>query len=269
MDAHENQPEELSSLPFNGAEQEDDTLSTDELEMLYQQALQASEVLDAFEFQIREQYPTTDSEQGTPATATTTATVDSPPASNVSTTFNSATRSAKTDVRPTQILEAALFVGGTTLTLKKLSRLLGEQTSEDIVEREIQTLNEKYASQGRPYEIVFGEGGYRMVLKSDFERIRNRAFGLGPKEIKLSQPLLEMLAFIAYRQPVSRTAIDELEASNASSLVSQLVRRNLVELKRTGEGQKAVEYSTTDRFLEVFGMKSLRELPHPDDFSFK
>lgn len=236
-------------------ESDEDTLSTQDLERLYQQALRAGEMLDAVEQQLPE---LADDSPLSPESKTShsTARTDDGPA-------------VRSDVRPPQILEAALFVGGTTLTLKRLSRLLGDQISEEFVEREIQTLNSRYASQGRPYEIAFGEGGYRMVLRSEFDRIRNRVFGLGPKEVKLSLHLLEMLAFVAYRQPVTREEIEATGQKNSSSLLNQLIRRELISIERTGTNRDDVRYSTTGRFLEIFGLRSIDELPHPEDFSFK
>jgi segregation and condensation protein B len=256
----EMQPEYFLHRPegeINGGEE---TLSTHDLERLYQQALRASEMLDAVERQLPElaadsgEAPVS-REAGLPEAA-----VVNP---------ETAPNSHRSDIRPARILEAALFVGGTTLTLKKLTRLLGDHLSEEFVEQEIQTLNAHYAAKRRPYEILFGEGGYRMVLKSEFDRIRNRVFGLGPKEVKLSQHLLELLAYVAYRQPVTPEQIEQTGRKNAGNLLNQLVRRELVSLERTGAGRKDVQYSTTDRFLEIFGLRSVDELPRPEELSFK
>lgn len=236
-------------------ESDEETLSTQDLERLYQQALRAGEMLDAVEQQFPELANTTE-----PASASNSA---------PSTASNGVEESIRPEVRPSQILEAALFVGGTSLTLKRLSRLLGDHLSEEFVEQEIRTLNSHYAAQERPYEIAFGEGGYRMVLRSGFDRIRNRVFGLGPKEVKLSQHLLEILAFVAYRQPVTREQIEATGRKNSGGMLNQLVRRGLISLERTGTNREDVRYSTTARFLEIFGLRSIDDLPHPEDFSFK
>jgi chromosome segregation and condensation protein ScpB len=87
-----------------------------------------------------------------------------------------------------------------------------------------------------------------LVLKADFERIRNRVYGLGPKDVKLTQDALEVLAMIAYRQPVTREVIIEKGPKNASSLLNQLLRRELIILERVGDTRNDVEYTTTDRF---------------------
>lgn len=170
---------------------------------------------------------------------------------------------------PQQVLEAALFVGGIDLTLKRLCGLLHDEFSPERIEGFIEELNEKYAAQERPYEIRFGEGGYRMQLRSDFDDVRNRVFGMGPKEIKLSPDALEVLSLVAYQQPVPAERISELRGSNASSILRQLLRRRLIALERSGEERQTIFYRTTPRFLQVFGLGSLDDLPQSDDLSFK
>ena len=90
-------------------------------------------------------------------------------------------------VQPRQILEALLFVGGDALTAKKLSGVLRGEFSIEFIERELDELNRLYAAEGRPYEIRLGDGGYRLTLRDEFERIRSKVYGQGPKEVKLSQ----------------------------------------------------------------------------------
>ena len=232
----------------------DADLSTQELEQLYQQALNVVEMADAVETQLD-----LDDEEPSPQPADVAPQVP-PPALPPSPTPK---------LQPRQILEAALFVGGTDLTTKKLGRLLGEDTASDKVESEIDALNTLYTRQKRPYQIHFGEGGYRLELNSEFERIRNRVYGLGPKEVKLTQEALEVLAMVAYQQPVPRDLLLEKGPRNTGGILNQLLRRELIVLERTGTSRKDVQYSTTDRFLQVFGITDLKHLPQPDDLTFK
>ena len=168
-------------------------------------------------------------------------------------------------VTPRQIIEAALFVGGTPLTIKRIGMLLRNEFDQDFVEQTIDALNSTYTEERRPYEITFGEGGYRMVLRSEFERLRSRAYGFGPKEVKLSQDALEVLALVAYRQPISAAEIEEAGKSNPDSTLRLLVRRELFAIERTGKKRGDVKYRTTPRFLELFGLRDLDELPQSDD----
>ncbi|GAB4135355.1 MAG: SMC-Scp complex subunit ScpB [Planctomycetaceae bacterium] len=172
-------------------------------------------------------------------------------------------------ISPARILEAALFVGGTQLTTKKLRTLLRGDYPEGFIENTVAALNEQYLAEKRPYEIVFGEGGYRMTLKSDYHHVRNRVFGIGPKEIRLSQDALEVLSLVAYQQPVTPQAVDKIRGSSSSGLLRQLLRRELIALERDPENRKHVEYRTTPRFLELFGLNHIDELPQADELSFK
>jgi len=168
-----------------------------------------------------------------------------------------------------QVIEAAIFVGGDPLTSKKLCYMLKGDYDLDAVERAIEDLNLQYVDEGRPYEIRLGEGGYRMVLREEFERIRNRVFGIGPREVKLSQDVLEALALVAYRQPITPEEIEELGKEKPGPLLRQLLRRELISLERDFENRKRVTYSTTKRFLSLFGLGSLDELPQADELAFK
>ena len=168
-----------------------------------------------------------------------------------------------------QVIEAAIFVGGEPLTSKKLCYMLKGDYDLDAVERAIEDLNLQYSDEARPYEFRLGEGGYRMVLREEFERIRNRVFGIGPREVKLSQDVLEVLALVAYRQPITSEEIEELGKEKPTPLLRQLLRRELISLERDIENRKRVTYSTSKRFLSLFGIGSLNELPQADELAFK
>lgn len=172
-------------------------------------------------------------------------------------------------VTPGQILEAALFVGGTDLTLKTLCKLLGNEFSSDRVDEFIQELNQRYSQEGRPYDIRFGEGGYRLALRPELDDVRNRVFGLGPKDVKLSQEALEVLSLIAYRQPIAADDVAELRGGPPGGVLRQLLRRELIGLVRSEEDPKQVRYHTTPRFLEAFGLATLDDLPQADDLAYK
>lgn len=171
-------------------------------------------------------------------------------------------------VGPAQVLEAILFVGGEPLTGKRLADLLGGETGHEQVDELIADMNRRYLEEGRPYEVRLAEGGYRLELSAEYEPIRSRVYGLGPRDVKLSQDVLEVLAFIAYRQPVDKGAIEETGKSNVGTILRQLLRRELIALER-GKDDDQVRYRTTPRFLELFGLREIEDLPQPDDLMFK
>jgi segregation and condensation protein B len=172
-------------------------------------------------------------------------------------------------LQPRRIIEAALFVGGEPLTAKRLTTLLGCDSGVETAQQLIAGLNEEYAQQARPYEIRLREGGYSLSLRPEFEDVRDRVYGRNPKEVTLSQDALEVLALVAYRQPVRCADLEAAGKANAAAVLRQLLRRQLVGLQRNADDPADVTYTTTARFLEVFGLRNLADLPLPDDLAFK
>ena len=252
---------------------ESDDWGGNDLEAAYRKALEAN---DAVEWEF-DQFAPTDadaSEEESESDAETTGPIEDTATSGVTDTDSVALPESRPDPIPQrvtarQVIEAAIFVGGEPLTSKKLCYMLKGDYDLDAVERAIEELNLQYVDEARPYEIRLGEGGYRMVLREDFERIRNRVFGIGPREVKLSQDILEVLALVAYRQPITPEEIEELGKAKPGPLLRQLLRRELISLERDSENRKRVTYSTTKRFLSLFGLGSLDELPQADELAFK
>lgn len=174
----------------------------------------------------------------------------------------------RTHVTPKQVIESALFVGGSPITAKKLCGLLRGSFQPDAVERMIDDLNVEYSAEQRPYEIRLGDGGYRLELRPEFDRLRQRVYGMGPREVKLSQEVLEVLAVVAYRQPVTPQEVEACKP-NSGNLLRQLIRRDLVGITSGERKRSDVTYHTTERFLSLFGLGSLDELPRPEDIEVK
>jgi len=173
-------------------------------------------------------------------------------------------------ITPRQVIEALLFVGGRDLTTKRLCSLLRGEFDQDFIQSTVNDLNAQYAAEGRPYEIRFGEGGYRLALKQEFERVRDRSYGLGPKEVKLSQEVLEILAIVAYKQPITKQEIDEIVHRNSGGVLRQLLRRELIIIQRGENDERSnVSYCTAPRFLQLFGLTEIEELPQADEIDLK
>lgn len=173
-------------------------------------------------------------------------------------------------VSPRQVIEAALFVGGdVSLTARRLASLIGQDVDARVAVSLIDALNQTYSRENRPYEIRLSEGGYSLGLREQFRDVSLRTFGMGPREVRLSPEVLEVLAWIAWNQPLTREDIAQVDRPQVMSILRQLIRLQLVELQRTGNKRTDVSYGTTDRFLKLFGLKSLSDLPTADIFSFK
>jgi len=159
-----------------------------------------------------------------------------------------------------RILEAMLFIGGDPLTLTQMCDVIHGLTPDDCREA-IETLNRTYRAQGRPYSIVLNEQGYLLNLRPRFASVRERLHG-SVREARLSPIAVEVLSLVAYRQPATRQEIDAVRGSDSSSLLRQLVRHGLIALKST-DGEST--YVTTQRFLDLFHLRSLDELPQTQD----
>lgn len=273
------------------AEGEPADWSGDELEEAY---LRAMEVLEASEAQfpelppVPEPVPEVDATPPQNAAVLNVATLSALPMSAVPDRIHSAELAAELTeltaeaarrqsttgpqpaaVTPRQILEAMLFVGGEPLTIKKLFNVLRGEFSTEYIESQLDELNSLYVREGRPYEIRLGDGGYRLALREDFEKIRRKTYGLGPKEVKLSQDAIEVLAVVAYHQPLSAAAIEELGKPGCSGVLRQLLRRELIAVERSPARAREVAYRTTPRFLSLFGIRSLNELPRLEQVGYK
>lgn len=178
---------------------------------------------------------------------------------------------APAEVTVLRALEALLFVGGVTLTPQRISAVLGLTGESRSVSDLVDELNQRFAVDGRPYEVQFSQGGYHLELRPEYERLRRKVYGIGPREVKLTQESLEILALVAYRQPLTGDELERCGKGQAAGLLRQLIRRDLVSVERftTEEGTKDVRYTTTPRFLDLFGLGNLKDLPQPEDLATK
>jgi segregation and condensation protein B len=162
-----------------------------------------------------------------------------------------------------RIVEALLFVGGPPLTAVRAGEAVRGLTAEQL-RQIIEGLNRSYREQGRPYRIVPHDQGYVFVLLPRYRGVLDRLYG-SVREARLSPAALDVLALVAYRQPVTRQEVESLRGSDSGGPLRHLVRLGLVAVQRGESGQREVVYSTTSRFLELFGLASLDDLPRTLD----
>jgi segregation and condensation protein B len=133
------------------------------------------------------------------------------------------------------------------------------------IETTVADLNRVYDRDEAPYWIEQSGGGYRLVLRPEFERVRDKFYGK-VKEVRLSTSVLEVLSILAYNQPATVEQLNELRGSACGAALATLVRRKLVNLDR-GESKESPRYSTTERFLKLFGLENLAALPRSEELS--
>jgi segregation and condensation protein B len=162
-----------------------------------------------------------------------------------------------------RILEALLFVGGLPLTAARAADIIRGLTPEDF-QAAIDELNREYQQYHRPYEITPKNDGFVFALRPGYEQILTQLYG-GTREARLSPAALDVLAIVAYRQPINRADIDALRGARSSAVLRQLVRRGLVIMEPAEGDNRQATYRTTPRFLEIFGLASLDDLPRVQD----
>jgi segregation and condensation protein B len=156
-----------------------------------------------------------------------------------------------------RIVEALLFAAGEPLSAETACDIVRGLTAESFRDA-VNELSRQYRRQNRPYAVQARPAGYVLALKPSFQGLKARLTG-GPREARLSQPALDVLAVVAYKQPVTRGEVDSLRGHDSAALLRQLVRLGLVAVGKDSA------YATTPRFLELFGLKSLDDLPQTSD----
>jgi segregation and condensation protein B len=169
-------------------------------------------------------------------------------------------------VTPQSILEAMLFVGdreNRPLEVSRAAALMRDVDPAEIAAL-VHQLNRRYESQGCPYQIVAEGDGYRLALRKSFSALRDRFFGR-VREARLSQAAIDVLAIVAYQQPLTAEQIGALRGKPSAHILSQLVHRGLLRIERPPGPRQPGQYFSTDRFLHLFGLQSLADLPQGEE----
>ena len=157
-------------------------------------------------------------------------------------------------------LEAVLLLAKTPLTLRKLCQMahLADATEARTL---IRQLNHTFEEYGRAIRIEQVAGGYRLMTRSALSPWLAR-LGHLPAPVRLSTPMMETLAVVAYRQPVSRADVEAVRGVGCGELLRQTMERDLVRIVgRSEELGRPYLYGTTKRFLQLFGLSNTAALP--------
>ncbi len=167
------------------------------------------------------------------------------------------------------ILEACIFANKEPLSLKNLHKAAeyaaGRHFPVEEVEAALERLRQRYASTS--LELVELAGGYTLRTRPDYGEVLAKVLGL-QQPFRLSKPLLETLAVIAYHQPVTRPFINHLRGVQSDYAVEKLLELELIEpAGRADLPGKPLAYRTTAKFLEILGLRSLADLPRLSDLT--
>jgi segregation and condensation protein B len=176
------------------------------------------------------------------------------------------------------ILESILFSAQKPLNTKELRDLLvgavehGEtakpfkKTKEADITAALEALQKDHEAAQRSYRLACVAGGWQFVSQPEFAPWIIALVGLKTRPSRLSQPALETLAIIAYRQPITRAEIEQVRGVAVDGVMQTLVERGLVEqVGRAEVVGRPMTYDTTGMFLEYFGLRALEDLPAADE----
>ncbi len=163
-----------------------------------------------------------------------------------------------------RIIEALLFLGGEPLTPERASALVRGLTPAELL-RTIDGLNRAYRVQGRPYLIRPWKNGYELAMRPPYLPVVQKLHGT-TREARMSPNAIDVLALVAYRQPITKLDVDSLRGVESGSLLRLLVRRGLLSVSHEDSAPKSESvYRTTQRFLDLFQLRCPEDLPQTLD----
>jgi segregation and condensation protein B len=179
------------------------------------------------------------------------------------------------------ILESLLFSAQKPMSVKELRDVFAtaaeaedadatvkslKKVKDDDMTAALETLASEHEAAARSYRLVCVAGSWQFVTQPEFAPWLKALVGVKVRPSRLSQPALETLAIIAYRQPVTRAEVEQIRGVNIDGTMQTLLERGLVESVGRAEvvGRPQI-YSTTTLFLEYFGLRGLEDLPAADE----
>lgn len=160
-------------------------------------------------------------------------------------------------------VEATLIVSSVPLSVEKIAGIV--ESDVESVRKVIQELRTEYETSNRAFTIVDIAGGVQILTKPEYADIIAKVIKVR-QEKKLSRAALETLSIIAYKQPVKRQEIEAIRGSNASDIIKALLEYGLVRIVgRDKAPGNPLLYGTTEKFLRVFGINSINDLPRLEE----
>ena len=165
-----------------------------------------------------------------------------------------------------QRVEAVLFLSRSPITSRKLSQLAGLEDGTQA-RTLIKVLNEHYDQVGCAFQVKRVAGGFQLLTRPQFAKWIRRLEHI-PQPERLSNPMMETLAVVAYRQPIIKAEIEAIRGVSCGEILRQLLEKGLVKIVgRSSELGRPFLYATSKDFLTLFGFNSLDELPRAERLS--
>lgn len=168
-------------------------------------------------------------------------------------------------------IEALVFCSPSPVKEEDLRVCLSEMfdtevPSEDVINA-LQHIEEKFAGEEHSFQLYKAGGGYQFLTKPAYQASISIMLKQQSKK-RLSTSAMETLSIIAYRQPISKTDVENIRGVNCDYSVQRLLDKGLIEIQGKAESiGRPLLYGTTAKFMEYFGINDINELPTPKDFS--
>jgi segregation and condensation protein B len=167
-------------------------------------------------------------------------------------------------------IEALIFASPQAVSIADIKLVLEEALQTEIAEADIrasvESLKTQYQAEHFSFELIEIAGGYQFLTKGAF----HHTIAIHLKQTtrkRLSQAALETLALVAYKQPVSRSELEDIRGVNCDYALQKLLEKELALITGRSDGPgRPLLYATTEKFMDYFGINSLTDLPKPKDF---
>lgn len=165
-----------------------------------------------------------------------------------------------------RIIECLIFIANTPITLEGLKELLdGVEVDKKELESLIEELIVEFNTLNRGFYIAKVSNGYQFRTREEYAPWIRKYLKVKPQ--KLTKPALETLAIIAYKQPVSRAEIESIRGVDSGGVLKTLLERRLIKIMgRLEVPGRPLVYGTTREFLELFGLKDIKDMPTLKDY---
>ena len=168
-------------------------------------------------------------------------------------------------------IESLIFCSPNPIKLPDIKTCLSEMFGADVPEEDIvgaiQRVEEKFLGDEFSFQLYKASGGFQFLTKPAYQASISILLKQQSKK-RLSTSAMETLSIIAYKQPISKTEIENIRGVNCDYAVQKLLDKSLIEI--TGKAEtigRPMLYGTTPKFMEYFGINDLVELPVPKDFT--
>ena len=168
-------------------------------------------------------------------------------------------------------IEALVFCSEKPIKTSELKTCLTEMFEADVPEKDIikglETLEKKFQGDAFSFQLIKTGGGYQFLTKPAYQTSIGILLKQQSKK-RLSTSALETLSIIAYKQPVTRSEMEQIRGVNCDYSVQKLLEKELIEIKGKSESiGRPILYGTSPMFMDYFGINELNELPTPKDFA--